>query len=321
MKAIVFEEYGPPDVLHLAEIEKPLPKVGEVLIKVHATTVTKFDCWMRSCTAPPGFNVLMKIAAGKKPKQPLLGTELAGEIEALGENVSRLKVGDKVYAYPGMDLGAYAEYISLPEEAVALKPSNASFGESAAVLQGALTAFYFLDKANIQPGQKILIFGASGGVGGYAVQLAKNFFHAEVTGVCSTSKINYVKSLGANYMIDYSQQDFTQNGHMYDVIFDTIGKTSIRRTTKSIQENGYYLIATFSLAMLFQILWKSWRGSRVFEYGTLTETTEDLMLIKDLVESGVIKPIIDRSFPLEQAAEAHIYVEDGLKQGGVVLTV
>lgn len=321
MKAIVFEEYGPPDVLHLAEIEKPLPKAGEVLIKVRATTVTKYDCWMRSCTAPPGFNILMKIAAGRKPKQPLLGTELAGEIEAVGENVSRLKVGDQVYGYPGMDLGAYAEYISLPEEAVVKKPSNVSFEESAAVLQGALTAFYFLEKANIKPGQKILIFGASGGVGGYAVQLAKNFFHAEVTGVCSTSKIDYVKSLGADHIIDYTQQDFTQNSQMYDVLFDTVGKTSIRRTTKSIQENGYYLIATFSLTMLFQILWNSRRGSQTFEYGTFKETTEDLMLIKDLVESEVIRPIIDRSFPLEQAAEAHSYVEDGFKQGSVVLTV
>jgi len=321
MKAIIYERFGPPEVLHLAEVKKPLPQAGEVLIKIRATTVTKYDCWMRSCTSPPGFNFLIKIISGRKPKQPLLGTELSGEIQAVGTGVTRLQVGEQVFAYPGMNLGAYAEYICLPEKAVAPKPLNATFEEAAAILQGALTAYYFLDKANIKPGQKVLIFGASGGVGGHAVQLAKFFFHAEVTGVCSTSKIEFVQSLGADHIIDYTRQDFTQSSQIYDVIFDTVGKTSVNRTVKTLSQSGYYLVATFGIPMLLQILWNSQRGSQKFEFGTLNETTEDLLLVKELVENEIITPVIDRSFHLDEAAEAHRYVEDGLKQGGVILTL
>ncbi len=215
MKAIVYEKFGPPEVLHLKEVEKPAPKDHEVLIKVFATSVTKYDCWMRSNTAPPGFGLLMRMASGRTPKQPILGTELAGEIEREGADVTRFKVGDQVFGYPGMNLGAYAEYICLPEEAVAIKPANVTYEEAAAVLQGALTALFFLRKANVQRGQKVLIFGASGGVGGYAVQLAKHHFGAEVTGVCSTPKIASVISLGADQVIDYTKEDFTQNGQVF----------------------------------------------------------------------------------------------------------
>jgi NADPH:quinone reductase-like Zn-dependent oxidoreductase len=321
MKAIIYEKYGSPDVLRLKDVEKPAPKENEVLIKVFATTVTKYDCWMRSCTAPPGFGLLMRLASGKKPKQPILGTELAGEIEAVGVDVTRFKVGDQVFGYPGMNLGAYAEYICLPEEAVALKPANLTYEEAAAVLQGALTARFFLRKANIQPGDQVLIFGASGGVGGYAVQLAKHHFGAEVTGVCRGSKMAYVKSLGADQVIDYTQEDFTQNGQVYDVIFDTVGKTSVSRTKRSLEEKGWYLLTTFGLPMLVQLLWHSKTGSQKFEYGTLEEKTEDLIFLKDLIEAGVIKPTIDRCYPLEQAAEAHRYVETGQKMGNVIITV
>jgi NADPH:quinone reductase-like Zn-dependent oxidoreductase len=321
MKAIVYEEYGPPEVLQLKEIEKPVPKASEVLIKVHATSVTKYDCWMRSCTAPPGFNLLMRIASGRKPKQPILGTELAGEVEAVGSDVTRFQKGDQVYGYPGMKLGAYAEYFCLPEEAVAPKPANTTYEEAAAVLQGALTSWFFLRKAKIQPGRKVLIFGASGGVGGYAVQLAKYHFGAEVTGVCSTSKLAYVKSLGADRVIDYTKEDFTQNGQVYDVVFDTVGKTSVLRTKGSLKEQGWYLLTTFGLPMLVQLLWLSKTSSRNLEYGTLAEKTEDLIFVRELVESGVIKPVIDRCYPLEQAAEAHRYVESGQKMGSVVITV
>ena len=321
MKAIVYDKYGPPEVLHLAEVEKPTPQDNEVLIKVHAAGITLFDCWNRSCTSPPGFNLLMRIASGRVPKQPILGTDLSGEIAVVGKDVTRLKMGDPVYAFTGMKFGAYAEYICLPEEAVAHKPSNATYEESSAILYGALTAWYFLQKSNIQPGQKVLIFGASGGVGGYAVQLAKHYFKANVTGVCSTAKMAYVKSLGVDKVIDYTQEDFTKNGQIYDVIFDTVGKTSVSRTKKLLKENGWYLLATFGLPMLIQLMWLSKSSNLNFEYGLLKETTEDLLFIKELVETGVINPTIDRCYPFEQAAEAHKYVESGQKMGNVVLTV
>jgi NADPH:quinone reductase-like Zn-dependent oxidoreductase len=321
MKAIVFERYGPPDVLQLKEIEKPVPKGNEVRIKTHATSVTKYDCWVRSNTAPPGFGLLMRIVSGRKPKQPILGTELAGEIETVGNDVTRFKVGDQVYGYPGMNLGAYAEYICLPEGAIALKPANVTHEEAAIVLQGALTALYFLRKANIQCGDKVLVFGASGGVGEYAVQLAKYHFGAEVTGVCSTSKLEFVKSLGADHVIDYTREDFTQNGQVYDVIFDTVGKTSVSRTKRSLSKNGSYLLATFGLPMLVQLLWFSKTGSQKYEFGMLEEKTEDLIFIKELLEAKIIRPIIDRSYPLEQAAEAHRYVETGHKMGNVIITM
>jgi NADPH:quinone reductase-like Zn-dependent oxidoreductase len=321
MKAIVYEKYGPPEVLHLADIEKPSPKYNEVLIKVHAASVTKYDTWMRSCTAPPGFKILMRIASGRTPKQPILGTELAGKVVAVGKDVTRFKINDDVYGYPGMRLGAYTEYISLQEEAVAHKPNNVSYEEAASVLQGAMTAWYFLSKANIQPGQKVLIFGASGGVGGYAVQLAKYYFKAEVTGVCRGSKIDYVKSLGADYIIDYKREDFTQNNKVYDVVFDTVGKSPVFRTKKSITPSGWYLLATFGLPMLIQLLLPSKNGKRNLEYGTLAEKNEDLLRIKNLIETGVIRPTVDRSYPLEQADDAHRYVESGQKMGSVILVI
>jgi len=321
MKAVVYEAYGAPEVLQLKEVEKPAPQAGEVLVKIRAASVTKYDCWVRSRTAPPGFGFLMRLASGRKPKQPILGTELAGEIEAVGSEVTRLKVGDQVYGYPGMNLGAYAEYICLPEGAVAPKPANLTDEEAAAVLQGALTALYFLRKAGIRPGQKVLVYGASGGVGGYAVQLAKRHFGAEVTGVCSAGKMAYVRSLGADRVIDYTQQDFTRNGQVYDVVFDTIGKTSVFRTRRSLVENGSYLLATFGLPMFFQLLWLSKTASQNLEFGALKETTGDLVALKDLIEAGVVGPVIDRRYPLEQAAEAHRYVESGAKTGCVVITV
>lgn len=321
MKAMIFNEFGGPEVLHLAEIDKPVPESGEVLVKVKATSVTKYDTWVRSSTAPPGFALLMRIASGKTPKQPILGTELAGVIEAVGEQVTRMGAGDQVIGYTGMNLGAYAEYICLPEAAVVKKPANLSNEEAASVLQGALTALFFLQKTNLQPGQRILIFGASGGVGSFAVQLAKNYYDARVSGVCSTTKMNFVRSLGADVVIDYRKQDFTNNGDIYDVVFDTIGKTQVARTIKSIKDGGYYLLATFGLPMLFQLLWYSKFSKIRFEYGTLAERTEDLIFLKEQLEKGVIIPKIDKDFPLEQAAEAHRYVESGEKIGSVVLSI
>lgn len=321
MKAITYKKYGSPAVLQLTEVETPVPQDNEVLIKVHAAGITLFDCWMRSGHAPPGFKTLMRLSTGFVPKQPILGTEVAGEIAAVGKDATRLSVGDAVYAFTGMKLSGHAEYICLPEDSVAQKPKNTTYEEAGAILQGALTAWYFLRRANIQPGQKVLIVGASGGVGGYAVQLAKHYLKADVTGVCSTAKMDYVRSLGANQVIDYTQEDFTRNGECYDVVFDTIGKTPVFRTKKSLQDNGWYLVDTFGLSMFIKLMWLTKRSNLNFEYGLLEETTGDLLFIKELVETGVIKPTIDRCFPFKQAAEAHHYVESGQKMGNVVIDV
>jgi len=322
MKAIVYDKYGPPNVLHLAEIETPIPQDNEALVKVHAAGITLFDCWMRSSTAPPGFGILSRLASGiRKPKQMILGTDFAGEIKAVGKGVTRLKVGDQVYGFSGFALGTHAEYLCLPEEAMTLKPVNGNYEEAAAVVQGGLTALFFLWKANIQPGQQVLIFGASGGVGGYAVQLAKHYFKANVTGVCSGSKTAYVKSLGADQVIDYTQEDFTKNDQVYDVVFDTVGKTSVSRTRKSLRQNGWYLLATFGLPMLVQLLWFSKSSGLNFEFGTLTDVKSDLIILRELLEKRVIKPVIDQCYPLEQATEAHRYIEAGHKMGNVVITM
>jgi NADPH:quinone reductase-like Zn-dependent oxidoreductase len=322
MKAIVCTKYGPPDVLQLKEVAKPIPKDNEVLIKVHATTVTKYDYWVRSSTAPTGFGLLMRIASGiRKPKNPILGTELAGEIEAVGKDVRLFKQGDQVFVDTGMSAGAYVEYICMPEDgAVAIKPANMTYEEAAAVPYGALTALFFLRKANIQSGQKVLIYGASGGVGNYAVQLAK-YFGAEVTGVCSTTKLEMVKSLGADKVIDYTKVDFTKSGETYDVIFDTVGKSSVSGCKKSLKNNGFYLLTTFGLLKLVQILWLKMTSSKKVFMGTLKEKAADLIFLRELIEAGKIIIVIDRSYPMEQIAEAHRYVEQGRTKGKVVITI
>jgi NADPH:quinone reductase-like Zn-dependent oxidoreductase len=255
----------------------------------------------------------------RKPKKPILGTELAGEIEAVGKEVKRFEIGDPVYGYPGMNLGVYAEYICLPEEAVAIKPANVTYKEAAAVLQGALTALFFLRKVNIQRGQKVLILGASGGVGIYSVQFAK-YFGAEVTGVCSTTKLELVKSMGADKVIDYAKEDFSKRGEIYDIIFDTFGKSSFS-SSRSLKKEGSYLFATFGLPQLFHILYLRLTSSKKAISPLLEETTEDLIFLGELIEAGKIKPVIDRCYPLEQTAEAHRYVETGHKKGNVVITV
>jgi NADPH:quinone reductase-like Zn-dependent oxidoreductase len=320
MKAVVYEKYGSPEVLHLKEVEKPAPKDDEVLIRVRATTATTYDCWLRSSTAPPGFWLLSRIASGiRSPKQPILGTELAGEIEAVGSSVTRLKPGDPVFGF-SEKMGTYAEYVCVPEKTVALKPANMTDEEAAAVPYGALTALFFLRKTNIQSGQKILIYGASGGVGMYAVQLARHF-GAEVTGVCSTSKLEMVRSLGADKVIDYTKEDFTQNGQTYDIIFDTIGKAPLGRCKKSLTKTGYYILATFGVPKLIQVLWLSLTSSRKVVFGLLVPKAEELNFLKELIESGEVKAVVDKSYPLEQAAEAHRYAEDGHKKGNVVITI
>jgi len=322
MKAIVCTKYGPPEVLELKEVEKPVPKDNEVRIKICATTVTSGDSRVRSFTVPLSFWLLARIALGlRKPKKAILGAELAGEIESVGKDVKLFKKGDHVFAYPGHNLGAYAEYICLPEDwAMAIKPANVTYEEAAAIPFGGNTALHFLRKGNIRSGQKVLIYGASGSVGTFAVQLAK-YLGAEVTGVCSTTNLEMVKSLGADMVIDYTKEDFTKNGETYDVIFDTVGKSSFSGCMRSLRKEGIYLQAVAAPALSVRMRWTSMTSSKKLIGGTATPKTENLIYLRELAEAGKIKPVIDRRYPLEQIVEAHRYVDQGHKKGNVVITV
>jgi len=321
MKAIVCTKYGSPDVLQLREVEKPTPKDNEVLVKIYATTVNATDPMGR---AGKPFLARLVPPALTKPKYPILGNELAGEIEAVGKDVTLYKEGDQVYGLTGLGSGAHAEYKCMPEDRLlAIKPTNMTYEEAAAIPGGALTSLIFLrDKGNIQSGQKVLVYGASGSVGTAAVQLAK-YFGAEATGVCSTANLEMVKSLGADNVIDYTQEDFTKTGETYDIIFDTVGKTSFPRCKGALKKNGIYLETFPDLGIFLQMLWTSMVGSKkaIFTASSFKFSTEDLSFLKELIEAEKIKSVIDRTYPLEQIAEAHRYVEKGHKKGNVVITV
>jgi NADPH:quinone reductase-like Zn-dependent oxidoreductase len=316
MKAIVYTKFGPPDVLHLQEVEKPTPKENEVLVKIVATTVVKEDPDMRRS---PGFNGILR------PRNPILGQELAGEIEAIGRDVTRFSPGDPVYGIG--NFGAYAEYKCMREdEALAIKPANMRYEEAASVPNGALTALPFLrDKGHIQRGQTVLIYGASGSVGTAAVQLAKSY-GAEVTGVCSTANLEMVKCLGADSVIDYTQDDFTQNGKTYDIIFDTVGKTTFSKCKGSLMAEGVYLATVPTPVIMLQALWAAKRGGKKVKFAAAglrpaREKIKDLGFLTELIEAGKLRAVIDRCYPLEEIAEAHRYVEKGHKKGNVVITV
>lgn len=314
---MVYENYGPPEVLKLQKVPIPVPGDKEVRIRIHATAVSSGDWHMRK--ADP---FAVRLFAGLfKPRKKILGFALAGEIESTGKSVQRFQVGDQVFGTTGMHFGAYAEYVCLPEAGIlALKPGNITYEEAAAIPFGGNTALYFLKKANIQPGQKVLIYGASGAIGTAAVQLAK-YFGAHVTGVCSTANVAMVQSLGADQVIDYTKTDFTQNGETYDVIFDTVGKSSFSGSLKSLKEKGCMLLAAAGPSQMIRGLWVSLSSSKKVVSGIMSETAEDMVFFKELIEAGHIQATIDRSYPLEQVAEAHHYVEKGHKKGNVVITV
>lgn len=303
MKAAVYSKYGPPDVLMIKDVEKPTPKDNEILVKVHATTVTAGDVRMRSFNVPRWQWLFARIFLGIiKPKRPVLGMELAGEVVSVGKDVTLYQEGDEVYASTvTVDFGGYAQYKCFPEdEIIALKPTNMTYEEAATVPIGGPTALRFLTKGNIENGEKVLIYGASGSVGTYAVQLAK-YFGAEVTGVCSTSNMDLVKSLGADKVIDYTAGDFTRRCDEYDIIFDAVGKISSSRVKNILSKDGVFL--------------------SVLKTKTKSERIEDINFIKELIEAGKIRTVIDRSYRLDQIVDAHRYVEKGHKKGNVVIKV
>jgi NADPH:quinone reductase-like Zn-dependent oxidoreductase len=325
MKAMVWTKYGPPDGLQLKEVATPAPKDHEVLIRIYATTVTAADCELRGLKFPLPLRLPLRIYLGLiRPRNIILGQELAGEIEAVCKEVTRFRQGDQVFAWTGIGLGAYAEYKCLPEDGVlAIKPSNMTYEEAAALPLGGLEAVYFLRRSNIQSGEKMLIIGAGGSIGTFAVQIAR-YFGAEVTAVDSTEKLDMLRSIGADHVIDYTREDYSKSGETYDVIFDVVGKSSFSRSIRSLKHNGRYLLGNPRLSQRVRGRWMSRRSSKkVIPWAsrTASEYTEDCNFLTKLIEAGKVKSVIDRRYPLEQTAEAHRYVDTGHKKGNVVITV
>lgn len=322
MKAFVYENYGPPEVLRVKEVEKPVQGDDEVLIKIHATTVTSGDWRLRSLNVPAGFGLITRLVFGiTKPRQPILGSELAGVIEAVGKNVSKFKVGDQVFAFSDVRMGCYAEYKCMPQNgAVIIKPPNLSFGEAAALSFGGTTALDFLRRGKLQQGESILVNGASGGVGTAIVQLAKHF-GAHVSAVCSAANAELVKTLGARHVIDYTKEDFTKNGETYDVIVDVAGTAPFSRCKGSLRKNGRLLMVLAGLPEMLQAPWVSIWNTKKIIAGPASVRTEDLHFLAGLAEAGKYKPVIDRCYPFEQIVEAHRYVDTGRKKGNVIITL
>jgi NADPH:quinone reductase-like Zn-dependent oxidoreductase len=322
MKAALCTRYGPPGVLRLEEVETPTPKDHEVRVRIRATTATAGDCEIRRFQLPLRLWLPARLYLGVfKPRQKILGIELAGEVESVGRGVTRFKRGDQVFAYTGLRFGAYAEYTCLPEDGVlAMKPTNMSYDEAAAVPLGGLNALKFLREARIQRGQSVLINGACGTIGTFAVQLAKSF-GAEVTAVDSSEKLDVLLSIGADHVIDYTKEDFTKGGAAYDVVFDVVAKSSFSGSLRALKEGGCYLMTNPRLSQIIRGRWTSRAGFKRVVSRVPPETADDLVFLKGLIEAGTLKSVIDRRFPLEKIAEAHAYVEGGHKKGNVVVTI
>ena len=324
MRAIIWTNYGPPDVLQLKEVEKPTPKDNEVLVKIHATTVTAGDCELRSLKFSFLLRSLMRLGFGfKRPgeKYHILGTELAGEIESVGKDVKLFKKSDQVFGSTESTLGTYAEYKCLPEEGcLAIKPVNMTYEEAAAVPVGGLEALHHLRKGNIQSGEKVLILGASGTIGTFAIQLVK-YYGAEVTGVGNHTSLELMKSLGADKVLDYTKDDFTKSGENYDVIFDVVGKSSFSDTKRLLKKKGRLILANPKLLLYIRGLWTKITSSKKVLAGIASYKTEDLIYLKELIEAGKIISAIGRRYSLEQIPEAHNYVEAGQKTGNIVIKV
>jgi len=324
MKAVVWTKYGSPNGLQLEEVEKPIPKDNEILVKIHATTVTAGDCEMRTLKLPMGLGFIIRLYNGiRRPKRiTILGQEFSGEVDEVGKDVTSFKKGDQVFGSSGFEMATYAEYKCVPEEGeavAAIKPSNMTFEEAATIPVGGFTALHFLRKGNIQSGQKVLINGAGGSIGTVGVQLAKHY-GAEVTAVDSAGKLDMLRSIGADHVIDYTQVDFTKSGETYDVIFDVVGKASYSGSIKSLKENGFYLMGNPTISRMIRGLWTS-RGNKKVIGGSATPNSEDLIFLRDLIEDGKIRAVIDRRYPLGEIPNAHRYVETGQKTGNVVITV
>jgi NADPH:quinone reductase-like Zn-dependent oxidoreductase len=322
MKAAIYERYGPPEVLELRDVAMPAPEDDEVLIKIHATTVTAGDWRARSLVVPAGFRLFSRLFFGiSKPRRRVLGTELAGVIEAVGSNVRNFRAGDRVFAFPGAGYGSYAEYRCMPEDGpVAPMPPNCSFGEAAALSFGGTTALAFLRKAKLTHGERVLVNGASGGVGTAAVQLARHF-GAEVTAVCSGGNAEMVTSLGAARVIDYTREDFTRNGEKYDVIVDTAGTAPYARSKHSLGKRGRLLLIVADLPAMLPMLWSSLTSGIRIIAGPMGGRAEEMRFIADLAREGKFRPFIDRTYPFERIVEAHRYMDTGRKRGNVVITV
>lgn len=317
MKAAVYVQYGQPAVLQVKEVAKPVPTDNEILIKIKSTAVNSGDIRIRKAD-PFAVRFIFGLL---KPKINILGTVFSGEVESIGKDVTKFKVGDTVFGHTDMRFGAYAAYKSFPEDgSLALKPANITHSEAAAIPFGGVTALHFIKKANIKPGQKVLIIGASGAVGSAAVQLAKSF-GADVTGVCSTANIALVQSIGADKVIDYTREDFTQNGEIYDVIFDTVKTISVSRSLKSLSKNGIMILSAAEMSEMLQGLWISRTSNRKVLTGVISHTAADIIFLKELIEAGKLKPVIDSTYSLEQIAEAHAYVEKGHKKGNVIINI
>lgn len=317
MKAAVYAQYGPPEVLQVKEVGKPIPKNNEILIKVNATAVNSGDVRLRKA-APFAVRFIFGLL---KPKINILGAVFSGEVESAGNDVKKFKTGDQVFGHTDMSFGAYAEYKCIPEDgSLALKPANITHAEAATIPFGGVTAWHFIKKANIQSGQKVLIAGASGAVGTAAVQLAKSL-GAEVTAVCSTANFALVKSIGADKVIDYTKEDFTKNGEMYDVIFDTVKTIHVSRSLKSLNKNGVMILSASGMPEMVKGFWVSKTSSKKVLTGVISHSAADMVFLKELIEAGKYKPVIDKTYPLEQIAEAHAYVEKGHKKGNVSTTM